>query len=525
MSRVRGGHNFTFLRIGDEDFDGHDADKVHLIAAFDRDSATLHQSLLVEDGRMLCEGKNIPEAPDERFMAVPLEALAQEAGNSKVVPTVMVGVICRMLGLALGDDYLAKAFAGRDADANIAAYHLGFQRVEDWKRIPVNEKYQNVPLLNGNEAAALGCVAAGCGFYCAYPMTPATSVMTFLAAHTDQTGMIVEQAEDEIAAINMAIGASYAGTRSMTGTSGGGFCLMTEGVSLAAMHELPLVILNSQRPGPATGLPTRTEQADLEMVLHAGHGEFARVVLSVRNPADAYRQTMRAFYLADKYQLPVVILTDEYLADTKVHREAFTDDTNQWFQFFLDVEEDPADEYLRYRLTESGISPRRLPGVGEQVVIVDSDEHSEAGHITESAKVRRQMVEKRNVKHQALLTEVEEPDYFGAPVPDVLLYGWGSLWGPLRDAVRLLQTQPRQLKVGCLCFGDIWPLPTARLWQLWGQAGLHICAEQNYSGQLARLLTANTGLVEEARINCYDGRQLSGRQIASRVLEVVSQWK
>jgi len=234
---------------------------------------------------------------------------------------------------------------------------------------------------------------------------------------------------------------------------------------------------------------------------------------------------MRAFFLADKYQLPVIILTDEYLADTKVHREDYAEDAGQWFEFFLDVEDNPETEYLRYRLTESGISPRRLPGVGKQIVIADSDEHSEAGHITESATVRKQMVEKRNAKHQGLLTEVEEPDYFGDLVPDVLLYGWGSMWGPLRDAVRMLQAQPRQLKVGCLCFGDLWPLPTAKLWQLWGQAGLHICVEQNYSGQLARLVTVNTGLAEEAKISCYDGRQLSGRQIANRVLEVVSQWK
>ena len=523
MSRVRGGHNFTLLRLGDEAFDGHDWEEVSLIVAFDQATVELHRHRLAPEGRILLDADLAVEA-DGALYPLPLRQWAQAAGSAKVLPTVMVGAVCRLLGLTLTEEYLAAFFAGRESQANVTAYGLGYQGADSWLSVPESEAFGQRPLLNGNEAIALGAVAAGCGLYTAYPMTPATTVMTYLAAQADRTGMLVEQAEDEIAAVNMAIGGAYAGTRSMTGTSGGGLCLMTEGISLAAMQELPLVILDSQRPGPATGFPTRTEQSDLLMVLHAGHGEFARVVLSVRHPADAYRQTQRAFYLADKYQLPVLLLTDEYLADAKVHRDLLPEEESRWWQFFLQGEEDAdAEEYLRYRLTEDGVSPRRLPGVGSQVVIVDSDEHSEAGHITESAQVRRQMVLKRNAKQTGLQQEMEEPEYFGDPRPDVLLYGWGSLWGPMRDAVRILRQG--QLPVGCLCFGDIWPVPTQRLWQYWSQARLHLCVEQNYSGQLAQVVYQATGLHPEGQINEYDGRQLSGRQIARRVGEVMSQWK
>ena len=251
-------------------------------------------------------------------------------------------------------------------------------------------------LIGGVEALALGAIASGLKFYAAYPMTPATGIMNYISARAAKFGIIVEQAEDEIAAINMALGASFGGVRAMTGTSGGGFALMVEGISLAAMTETPVVIALGQRPGPATGLPTRTEQGDLQFALYAAHGEFPRVILAPGTPEQAFYAAAKAFDLAEKYQIPVIILFDQYFGDCQWTYDGFDPGRIPYRDYrlrgaaFSDLK-----YYKRHAFTETGVSPLGVPGDARHVVVTDSDEHDEDGHLVEDAETRRKMVDKR----------------------------------------------------------------------------------------------------------------------------------
>jgi 2-oxoglutarate ferredoxin oxidoreductase subunit alpha len=371
-------------------------------------------------------------------------------------------------------------------------------------------------LINSNDAIAMGALAGGVSFFSGYPMTPATSIMTFLSRKQNDAKILVEQVEDEISAINMAMGASYAGARAMTASSGGGVALMVETFSLQGITEIPMVVVDSQRPGPATGLPTRTEQGDLEFVLYGGHGEFPRMVIGVRDAKDAFYQTARALNLADKYQLLVIILTDEYLTDTTQTIPPF-DFNKVSIERHIASREDIDDEvYRRYKDVQSGISPRIIPGkIPGWTVLIDSDEHNEYGHITESAEVRKAMVEKRSRKFEGLKAEIHEPAFFGTENPEILLIGWGSTYGPLKEAVEMLQKEG--ICVGALVFGDIWPLPTKLLEKYTAIAKKVVNVEQNFSGQLAKLIRQTTGIPMYKSILKFDGRQLGGHEIYARV--------
>ncbi len=251
----------------------------------------------------------------------------------------------------------------------------------------------------------MGALASGCKFYSAYPMSPSTGILNYLASRAEEYGLVIEQAEDEISAINMAIGASFTGVRSMTGTSGGGFSLMVEGLSLAGITETPLVLAEMQRPGPATGLPTRTEQGDLLFVLHAGHGEFPRVIFEPGTPEQAFYLTNKAFELAEKYQIPVFIQSDQYLGESEWTFENF-DLGRLIYNDYRIREKDlegTTEEYKRYRYTDTGVSPLAIPGeAGKHLVVADSDEHDEEGHIIEDSETRIKMVQKRLLKKNCL---------------------------------------------------------------------------------------------------------------------------
>ena len=368
-------------------------------------------------------------------------------------------------------------------------------------------------IVSGNRALALGTLAAGLQFYSAYPMSPSTSIMEYLALKSVETGIVVEQAEDEIAAINMAIGASYAGAKAMTGTSGGGFSLMVEALGLSGMAEIPLVVANVQRPGPVTGFPTRTEQADLKFVISASQGEFPRMVIALRHHADAFYQTIRAFNLAEKYQIPVILLSDQYLADSTA---TIPVPDLSGIEIYEPENTTIQNEYARYRYTESGISPRLFPGTHDGFVSADTDEHDEYGRIVEDSETRNRMMGKRMGKLELLKQVLKEPEVLGEDKPEVLLVGWGSIYGALEEAVSLLNAKGEK-RYGALVFGDIWPLPQKRLTQAAASAKAVINVEQNYTGQLASLIREVTGVKMDASVLRYDGRQLSGEEIAERV--------
>ncbi|MFO7635689.1 MAG: 2-oxoacid:acceptor oxidoreductase subunit alpha [Clostridia bacterium] len=514
MSRVRGGHNFTQVRFGDERITAH-WDELDGIIALNGQTVDIHAKRLKKKGFLLCD-KEL-ETDHKGVMRLPLKAAAKSIGNPRVSGSVALGAVLRLFNLELTHVLASvrEVFDQKDIrEKNMEAFKAGFAMAKPVYAIKKPARNEGI-LVNGGQAIAMGALAAGCRFYSAYPMTPSTGVMNHLAEKMEQAKMVVEQAEDEIAAINMAIGASYAGVRAMTGTSGGGFSLMVEALGLSGMMEIPLVVLNMQRPGPVTGFPTRTEQADLKFVISASQGEFPRAVIALRNPSDAFYQTVRAFHLADKYQIPVILLGDQYLADSSATVDSFDLDNIQIDRFLCQTLEKPG-EYRRYEMTKTGISPRVIPGkIPGTRVVVDSDEHDQHGHITEDANMKVLMTDKRMKKLEALSREMQEPAYVGAENPETLLLAWGSLDGPIREAVEILNRGKE--RVGALVFGDIWPFPDTLLMEKAGMAKRIVNVEQNATGQLASLVRERTGIRCDACVLKYDGRPLSPMEIADEL--------
>ncbi len=527
MSRVRGGHNFSLVRFGTETVYSH-SDQLDGIIALTEETIRLHSGQLKPNGFIVSDSKFAPE--DRGVIKADFTAIGKELGNPRVLGSIAVGIILKLFSLKVEDGArVLKEFVKEQyLDVNIQALSKGYELADSRYPLHRGEGMEDM-ILTGNEAVGLGAIAAGLRFYSAYPMSPSTSVMEYLADQSLEAGIVVEQAEDEIAAINMAIGASFAGVPAMTGTSGGGFSLMVEALGLAGMAEIPIVILNVQRPGPATGLPTRTEQSDLKFIISASQGEFPRMVIALRNHNDAFHQTARAMHLAEKYQIPVLLLSDQYLGDSYatvkpynlagIHRV----DPKRTAETYLAKNMSGQDEgldYRRYRFTEDGISPRLIPGISKHLVTADSDEHDEYGKITESAEVRTRMMDKRLGKLKLLEQELQEPKFIGADDFDYLLIGWGSTYGPIKEAIRLLNKE-KEKRYAALVFGDIYPLPQKLLKEKAGKAGSIINVEQNATGQLAQLIREQTGIECNFSILKYDGRQLSSEEIADRIRKEV----
>ncbi len=511
MSRVRGGHNFAQIRFSPGPAAAH-VDTLDILIAYDKLTYTEHQARLKPDGLLLCDPEL--ELTDPRIVPIPIKRLAKEAGSARTIGVVCIGALMKLLGLPLetAEAVLRETLPEKILDMNQKALHKGYDNATLSQQLPLPQPEKRL-LITGAEAMAMGALAGGLRFYSAYPMSPSTTLLNFFSAHAQEQQLVVEQAEDEIAAINMALGAAFAGAEAMVGTSGGGFSLMVEGLGLAGIAELPVVIADVQRPGPATGLPTRTEQSDLLFTCFASQGEFPRMVIAVRDHADAYYQTARALQLAKKYQIPVLLLSDQYLSDSAATlvppdvKKAMTSVTP------LAAETDAAEPYLRYRVTESGISPFAVPGRSGALVRSDSDEHTEEGVITESAQVRVQMVDKRARKLEGLKAELLEPDYTGAPQPHTLVVGFGSTSSAIREAVSVLNE--RGYAVGALLFGDVYPLPQQMLRQYWKQAEAVYSVEQNTTAQLAKLIRMETNLSCTDSLLKYDGRQLSVDEIVA----------
>lgn len=523
MSRVRGGHNFSRLRIA-AGTPWTNIEAIDILVALNEETYILHRDKLVPSGRIIFDPQffSLPES-ENRGVPVELQKLAEEAGGKVMANTVAVGALMVLIGLQTGqvETLLQETFSGKEgvAAANVIALKKGYDAASEYCSacftLPLTEKNGKMLFIDGNQVLGMAALSSGCRFLSAYPMTPSTGVMNYLAAKSREYPVVVEQAEDEIAAINMALGASYAGVRALTCTSGGGFALMVEGLSLAGMTETPLVVIVAMRPGPATGLPTRTEQGDLEFIVHAGHGEFPRAVLSATSHEDAFYRLNKAFELADRYQTPVLFLSDQNFADTHRSLEPF-DFSRLSYNRSIAEEKDIEKPYKRYLITDDGISPRVLPGqIPGEVVLVDSDEHDQNGNIIEDAETRRQMVDKRMRKIAALADEMDEPDLYGDPHPEVLLIGWGSNYGVLREAVDALLASG--MKTAMLHFSDIWPMPQKRLKSLLAKVKRSFCVENNVSGQLAALIRRETGLLIDRRILKYDGRPFLPHEIVAEV--------
>ena len=516
-SRNRGGPNNLAIRLGTGPFFA-PRESIDILVALNAETVALHRDQLTGQALLIADAAFAPDLPGT--ISVPFAELCPE----RLWNTAALALLGNILGLSLEALYQAvEAMLGKKHPEALAENREIMEKSRVWAEAHVPEHdfalTGGMPiadrlLLNGNQAIALGALAGGLKFCAFYPMTPATSIVLELIAHAETMGCVFEQAEDEIAAINMAIGAAFAGAPSMVATSGGGFALMAEGVSLAAMTETPVLIVVAQRPGPATGMPTRTEQADLEFVLHAGHGEFPRAIFAPGSIEACYQLTQKALALAEQAQSPVFLLTDQFLADSS--RPIVPFDPMAIAPVRAGFEADAASTpYQRYRFTENGLSPRLLPGLSEQLVVADSDEHDEEGHISEDHGVRVAMVEKRLRKIELLKQEVIAPELIGEKGADLLFVCWGSSQGPVREAAAMLRGQGSSVAI--LHFSQVWPLIPAQFLDILQAAGKVVCVEGNATGQFARLIQREACFAMPGRIARYDGLPFTARYILERL--------
>ena len=517
MSRIRGGNNFFQVRAAAGPVRA-PREKADIIIALDKEAVEANKAAQAPGGLLVLDAEKFGiKGLEKGWLDAPIYALAQEAGGPIYANSVAVGIIAALTcetfedaGKAVDREFSAKGgeLAAKNRQAARIGYDHAAKNLKDCAFRLTGAPHKSDRLLGGNEALALGAISAGCKFYAAYPMSPSTGIMNTVADYASRYGIIVEQAEDEIAAVNMAVGASFSGVRAMTASSGGGFALMCEGLSLAAMTETPLVIAVVMRPGPATGFPTRTAQEDLEFALHAGHGEFARAVYTPGSPEECFLAAKRAFNTAERFQVPALILSDQHLAESLVNME------------FPDTSAEPPDRGRifspgsgpgpdRYAYSPDGVSARAFPGKPGPLAVADSDEHGPEGHITESAEVRISMTRKRLRLKQAGLAKGTLPPTVVNPGAATMLCGFGSTLGVMRETCAAAKG------AGFIHFSQIWPFPAAAALAALKGAGRVLTVENNASGQLARLMLRETGLKPAGSILRYDGRPFTADGVAA----------
>jgi 2-oxoglutarate ferredoxin oxidoreductase subunit alpha len=539
QSVIRGGHIWLRVRLAEEKVYSH-GDHLNVLIALNQDSIERHAQEVESGGAIIYNSDKLrldaALVPDN-VLSVPMPVAALTKPFGKVPPvmqnTVALGALLYLIGLdfdmaasVLADTFRHKGPAVIEQNVGIARAGYDYAR-EHFVPLGYDWTFSRVrrPFLTGNEAFSLGAVVAGCRFYSAYPMTPASSILHWMAAHAEQCGIVVKQCEDELAVINMAIGAGYAGVRALCATSGGGFALMTEAVGQAGMIEAPVVIIEVQRGGPSTGIPTKTEQGDLNQVFGASQGDYPRAIIAPTDTTDCFFSVIEAFNLAEKYQLPVILISDLYLSE---HPETIEPDA---LTCAVAIERGeivghwPAENgpYKRYAFTRSGVSPRALPGTEGTLHTAATDEHDEFGilisDVFTSPPLRRKIQEKRMRKLHALLRDLPPPTLEGPEDADVTLIGWGSTKGVIREAVSQLAAQG--IRANHLQIKYLFPFHAREVSDLLRRCPKTICVEGNYSGQLARHLRAETGISVDEHIRKYDGEPFEPRYIVEHVKAIL----
>ncbi|MBI4052911.1 MAG: 2-oxoacid:acceptor oxidoreductase subunit alpha [Candidatus Diapherotrites archaeon] len=556
-SLIRGGHNFLHVRINEKPITAH-RKPISVLVALNDETIKLHQTLVSKDGCILFDSNKVPDTghirKDVRVYPVPLVDITRQLGAPEIVRnTVSLGASFAILSFDMSflEEALREQFSGKDEkiiELNIKAAHAGFDFIKnnfrEFKepfayRLEKRGKKDNI-LVNGNDAISIGAIKAGLKFYAAYPMTPASSILNFVAAHDKEYNIMVKQTEDEIAAMNMVVGASFAGARSMTGTSGGGFDLMVEGLSMAGMLETPIVAVEAMRPGPSTGMPTRTDQGDLQMILNAGHGEFDKVVICPGDPTECFYAGFDSFNIAEHFQLPVLIVTDKFLADSLETVPPFRFDHLKINRGWM-VSDEEAQKYFensRFKRslfgTKDGISPRAIPGQKFGIHRATTDEHDEFGDITshEPADERIKQVDRRfrkleggidaikaigiNTKAVNVFTNFEG----NAGDAEISIVSWGSTKGIILDAMEMLKAEH---KIAFLQIIYANPFPDREVGEFLNKAGLIVNVETNKMSQMAKLIREKTGIPLENHVNRYDGRPFDPDDLAEDIKKIASQ--
>lgn len=538
-SLIRGGHNTVQVTASPQPLTSHRA-QLAILVALNRETIDRHLSELSPQGVIIYDTTDRTFADfqptaisrhDVQLLGLPMEKLAMAGGGMKLMRnTVALGASCALLDIPT--DHLTEIIRdtfGHKGEAvvklNVDVLTVGYQAVTveqrqacPWSITPQPHPVDQV-LLTGNEALALGAIQAGCQFFSGYPMTPATSILQYLAQHGPTMGIVVRHAEDEIGAVNHAIGAAYTGVRAMTATAGGGFSLMTEAVGMAAMTEIGIVIVEAQRGGPSTGLPTWTEQADLRQVLHASQGDFPRIVLTPSSHRECFTLMQEAFNLADLYQTPVIVMTDKNLAEN--YRNLRLDDfpvlpINRGKLWSPNSQTAPG-AYLRYREDiPDGVAPRSLPGTPDGLFLANSDEHDEFGYSNEDIDHRLGQMNRRARKMSSLQAKVMPPRLYGQSNAPLTIVTWGSTAGAVEAAIDLVDAE-HGLKANAVIITMLAPFPATAVTAQLKTSQRTVIVEGNQGGQLAGWIRQQTGLTFDHSINRYDGRPFDPVELADQL--------
>lgn len=530
-SLIRGGHNTHQVHAGFEKITSQQK-HIDLLIALNEEGISLHLNEIDHDSVVLCEasqdGYDVQKyaSTGAQFFDVPMTKISrEETGHFLSQNIVSLAMSAWILGLDLEvvRAVIQDQFKGKGEEM-IAMNMRAMQRGYDYAKEhiptikPVSEKKENGQVLvSGNQAIALGALSAGVQYFSAYPMTPASDVLHSLASYQAKYPLVVKHAEDEISAINQAIGASYAGVRAMTASATGGYALMVEATSLAAVMETPLVIAVGQRPGPATGLPTWTCQSDLQFIINAGHGECPKIVFTPATAEEHFELTRQAFYLAEKYHLIVFVLSDKLSLESYMSMPRPQSTYNNPRYSFAPDHLPENDSYRRFEVTEEGYSPRSIPGQAHGLSITNSYEHDEFGYATEDAALTKAMNEKRHRKLKSAKPELPSPVCIGPDHAKLTLLGWGSTRLVLEEVVRRMP----EGTVNVVHFPCVWPFPQEAFFNIAQNAEKLVMVEGNINGQLEMLIRQETGIKVHHSIRRYDGRPFYAEELIDELEAMV----
>ena len=529
-SEIKGGHAWFQVRISNKPVyslgDGCD-----ILIAFDQYAYELHQGDLSQNGVLLYDSDLVQPSPNGNIIryGIPFQKIArQELEFVRGTNVLVLGVMAGLFGLPPSSlEEMVRTRYKRRAELvekNIQALHHGYEYT---KKIQKEDRFwlgsaDNVArlVMSGNAAITAGALHAGCRFFAGYPITPATDILETMAAQLPRFGGVCLQAEDEMAALSSLIGASYTGAKAMTATSGPGFSLMTELLGLASMAEIPVVIVDSQRAGPSTGMPTKLEQGDLFHAMYGGHGDLPRMVLAPASVHDCFRITVLAFKLAEEYQCPVIILSDQSLSHRTETIEGVDIDSLPVVERLRPDGADP-ESYLRYQVTDSGVSPMAVPGLDHHTYVAPGLEHDERGHPVRSPEAHKKMTEKRFRKLATARLEIDNAELcprYGADDAEMGIIGWGATEGSIREAVD--RALAAGIKVAMMHPGVLSPLPEERLKEFVSSVKHILVPEVNYQGQFAHYLAASLG-IQPIRFNKIGGLPITPGEVYSKIQEVL----
>jgi 2-oxoglutarate ferredoxin oxidoreductase subunit alpha len=539
QSIIRGGHIFLTLRTSDEPVLSQ-GDKFDVLVPLNQDTMNRHLRLMRQGSAVLFNSDTITPgvvADGVQLCPFSVKKLAPSIRGDLVQNTIALAAILKLVKVdfEILEEILTLQFKRRGAEAvkeNVSVARAGYDyAAAHFTPFPyaLPDMGKRLAFFEGNQALAMGGAAAGVKFYCAYPMSPASGVLHWMSRHARQLGIMVRQVEDEIGVINMAIGAAHTGARAMCATSGGGFALMTEALGAAAMMEIPVVCINVQRAGPATGVPTKTEQGDLWQVLGAGQGDYPRIIVAPTNIVDCFKLVPKLFNLVDKFQCPGIILSDLLLSEGRASADPaeldFKVPIDRGEVIGLNGDKPPVNgSFKRYLVTKSGISPRALPGTRGFTHVVATDEHDEDGvlisdEFTDPHK-RQSSHEKRMRKMEGVLPLLPAPELYGPADAQVTLLGWGSTEGVIHEAMQ--QLTDAGVSVNNLQIRWLVPLHADAIESILSRCRKVIIVENNYSGQFARYLRSETGFAAAGHIRKYDGEPFMPHHIADGVKAILA---